>query len=318
MPGAGHGARMPGSLPILLVCGVSLLCNAFPAAASAQAFNLTEVAPGVLVHRGRHAALDDPGRGDSANIGFIVGERCVAVIDTGGSIATGRELRAAIAAHTPLPVCYVINTHAHFDHVLGNAAFAGTGAVFVGHAKLPGALAASRDYFETRFAPELAGAPAGPAVVVPERLVGDELRIDLGQRELLLQAHPQAHTAADLTVLDLKTDTLWTGDLVFMERLPVLDGKLLGWLRWMDDVEARQFARIIPGHGPASAAWPAAAAPQHAYLAALRASARAAVAAGKFLEDAVAEARAAQITGWVIPEPHARNFSKAYREVEWE
>ena len=59
-----------------------------------------------------------------ANLGFVVGSRCVAVIDTGGTPAVGLALRAAVQRTTPLPVCYVINTHAHPDHMLGNIAFA--------------------------------------------------------------------------------------------------------------------------------------------------------------------------------------------------
>src|SRR5690606_2088553 len=115
----------------------------FGSAAADGTFSLSEVAPGVFVHPGRHAGIEDPARGDSANVGFVVGERCVAVIDTGGSVATGRALAAAIAAQTTTPICYVINTHAHFDHVLGNAAFAAPGVEFVGHAALGDALAAS-------------------------------------------------------------------------------------------------------------------------------------------------------------------------------
>ena len=54
----------------------------------------------------------------------------------------------------------------------------------------------------------------------------NEERLYLGGRKLLLQAVALAHTATDLTVVDEQTDTLFAGDLVFRERLPVLDGSL--------------------------------------------------------------------------------------------
>ncbi len=286
-------------------------------AVAAPPFNLTEIAPGVFVHRGQHVGLDHPARGDSANIGFVVGAKCVAVIDTGGSLATGRALRAAIMARTARPICFVINTHAHFDHVLGNAAFLDSHPKFVGHHQLKGILDASRDYFKKEFARELAGAPE-PAVIVPTLLVEATRLLDLGGRELRLEAEPPAHTNADLTVLDSVTQTLWTGDLVFMERLPVLDGKLAGWLTWMETARAESYARIVPGHGPVSAPWPAALEPQRAYLQTLKATVQQSISAGQFLEDAVSHTRNADLRPWQVTAAHPRNISKAFREYEWQ
>lgn len=272
----------------------------------------------MYVHRGQHAGLDDPARGDSANLAFIVGERCVAVVDSGGSVATGEALRAAIARTTPLPVCYVINTHAHFDHVLGNAAFRGDAPQFVGHANLAAALEASRDFFATRFADELGGPARGDAVIGPDLVVDERMTLDLGGRKLELRAVPDAHSTADLTVYDDATATLLSGDLVFMERLPVLDGSLRGWLAWLGEARSQQAGRVVPGHGPASAAWPSALDAEEAYLSELLARARAAVAEGGFLEDVSSAAAAESPAGWLLTAPHARNAGKAFREVEWE
>ena len=92
---------------------------------------------------------------------------------------------------------------------------------------------------------------------------------------LELRAWPTAHTDTDLTVLDTATGTLFAGDLLFMERIPVVDGSLLGWLRVMDELERLPAQRVVPGHGPPSAPWPEAAAPQRAYLEYLRDTLRA-------------------------------------------
>jgi len=300
---------MPGRciLPFL-----AMLC----APAVAAPLVVDEVAPGVYVHHGAHVGIDDPARGDSANIGFVVGERCVAVIDTGGSRRTGTALRATIAATTQRPICYVINTHAHFDHVLGNAAFVAEGTEFVGHVQLAAALDASRGYFAERFAAELDGPPGD--VVPPTVLVDGTTSLDLGNRKLVLRAVAEAHTGADLTVYDTRTRTLWSGDLVFIERLPVLDGSLRGWLAWIDTPPAHPIERVVPGHGPVAAPWPAALDAERAYLSALLDETREAVREGRFLEDVAAEAREHPPAGWLLTEPHARNASKAFREVEWE
>ncbi|MGN6704151.1 MAG: MBL fold metallo-hydrolase, partial [Burkholderiaceae bacterium] len=92
-----------------------------PAAAAIAPLPMERIAPGVFVHEGEQAETSAANRGDIANIGFVVGKRCVAVIDTGGSAAIGAALREAVRSRTGLPVCYVINTHMHPDHVFGNA-----------------------------------------------------------------------------------------------------------------------------------------------------------------------------------------------------
>ena len=301
----------------VFVCAV--LTAAWLAVSPAQASELalTEVAPGVFVHQGRHVGVEDPARGDSANIGFIVGQSCVAVVDTGGSLATGRALRAAIARTTTVPVCFVINTHAHFDHVLGNPAFAEDGRVrFVGHQLLPDALADSEAFFRKEFAPETAGAPT-PMFAREGVWVETEASLDLGGRVLRLKAEPPAHSAADLTVFDEKTSTLWSGDLVFMERLPVLDGNLRSWLKWLATTGTQGIARVVPGHGPASAPWPQALASERTYLEAVQAAAGKAAQDGEFLEDLTARAAEHPPANWQVTEPHARNMARAFREQEW-
>src|SRR5690606_13127397 len=112
-----------------------------------------------------------------------------------------------------------------------------------------------------------------------------------GGRRLQLTAHPAAHTDADLTVYDEATGTLWLGDLLFVERVPVIDGSLNGWLAVMEQLRGQPARRAVPGHGPSSVAWPGALAAQEAYLSGLRDGLRKIIAAGGTIEQALADPR---------------------------
>jgi len=304
--------------------GIALLAS-FGVAASATAapvapLTLSEVAAGEFVHRGHDVALDAPGHEDIANVGFIVGSRCVAVIDSGGAVRVGRALRAAVRSRTQLPVCYVINTHVHVDHVLGDAAFSADHPHFVGHADLPAALARSREFFLHNYSADFDAPPSAAQLIAPDITVavGRDLTLDLGARPLLLQAWPRAHTDCDLTVFDAASGTLWTGDLLFVGRTPALDGSLKGWLAVGAQLAERKVRRVVPGHGPPGTDLAAALAPQQAYLQALLEGTRAALASGQPLQEAGRTVQPPH-AGWQLWDAtHPRNVARAYQELEWE
>jgi quinoprotein relay system zinc metallohydrolase 2 len=297
------------------------LANAAPAWGQGVATPaVKEVAPGLFVAQGPVALASPENRGEICNRSFVVGGEAVAVIDTGGSYAAGAALKAAISARTGLPIRYVVNTHMHPDHVLGNAAFKDEGTVFVGHAKLPRALAArSAAYLEANRRLIGEAAFAGTQIVPPTLLVETEATLDLGGRVLRLTAHPTAHTDNDLTVLDEATRTLILGDLLFESHLPVIDGSLNGWLAVLGVLAQTGADRAIPGHGAASLPWPTAADAERRYLGALRDDLRKAVRAGWPLGRAIAEIKPAGAEQWkLIEDFHRRNISAGYAEMEWE
>lgn len=296
-----------------------ILSAASAYATAAQVLSVTEVAPGIYAHRGVHELPDAKNHGAIANIGFIVGERCVAVIDTGGNPQQGESLKLAIKHTTSKPVCYVINTHVHPDHIYGNKAFKEAGVKFVGHEKLARAMATRGTYYIEKAADQIDVKLTADDIIPPDIAVKDHLDIDLGGRTLKLTAHAAAHTDNDLTVYDEQTDTLWISDLLFIEHLPVIDGSLKGWLAELEILESHPYKTVIPGHGPIVKDWPKSMQPEKDYLEMLLTEIRVMIKQGKYLEEAVETAGYSAKGQWqLFDQFHRKNVTTAFAELEWE
>jgi quinoprotein relay system zinc metallohydrolase 2 len=307
-----HGRFAPAAL-------LAVLLISLHAHAQQPQLSVTEIAPGLFVHIGAIALMTRENEGAIANVGFVVGNDAVAVIDTGGSVREGQEFLAAIRSRTDKPIRYVINTHGHPDHAFGNAAFSGGGTIFVGHKNLPQALSTRGPYYLDAFRQIMGDRLIDEVRIIPPTLlVEGSLKLDLGGRILVLQAWPTAHSDSDLTVLDETTKTLFAGDLVFLDHIPVMDGSIRGWLRIMDDLARQPAERVVPGHGPVSQ-WPTALASQRRYLETLATDVRTLIKRGAPISVAADTAAASERSQWqLFSDYNARNATAAFSEIEWE
>jgi len=296
-----------------------LLLAMLAAQVSAAPLPLEQVAPGVYVHIGQHKDFEEGYDGDTANIGFVVGSDAVAVVDTGGSYAVGMALKEALRKITSLPIRYVINTHVHPDHVFGNAAFVEDGPRFIGHARLSEAMAVRGDVYSRNLKKQLGSVADHSRLVAPNETVQDRLTLDLGRRKLELRAWPNAHTNNDLSVFDTASGTLWTGDLLFIERTPSIDGDVKGWLAAMDALDRLPAAATIPGHGPVTRDKHQAVMRQRAYLDALLRDVRGSIRQGTGMLETMETAAGSERGRWQLFDVvNRRNVNALYPALEWE
>lgn len=276
-----------------------------------------EIAPGLFVHQAPYEEATPSNLGGIANLGFVIGGKAVAVIDSGGSLREGKALLAAVRRITDRPVTYVINTHFHPDHIFGNGAF--PGARIVGHHRMTAALRDRGAYYRQTLDRDLGTVAEGSTVVPPDLLVTDRLTLDLGDRPVLVQAWDAAHTDCDLTVRDERTQSWFLGDLLFCRRMPAIDGSLRGWITLLERLQTMPAARAVPGHGPAEVPWPAAAAPLLRYLKGLSGEVRSALKKGTSLAETIGTVGQDLKEDWVLFETvHPRNVAVAFAELEWE
>ncbi|MDC9728116.1 MAG: quinoprotein relay system zinc metallohydrolase 2 [Methyloprofundus sp.] len=299
---------------------ISLFILLFSFQSVMAALSIKQVAKGIYVHQGVVEVPNAHNHDEIANIGFIVGKQCVAVIDSGGNPKQGAMLRQAIKKITQIKICYVINTHVHPDHIFGNRAFENIPNIqFIGHKKLARAMAVRGSFYIARSKKQIGIQLSKQDIIPPTTEVKNTLRLDLGGRTLVLTAHPTAHTDNDLTVFDEATETMWLSDLLFISHLPVLDGSIKGWLAEIEQLEKRQFDVVIPGHGAIDRNWPEGMQAQKQYLQQLAEKLRLKIKQGIYLETVLKEIDRSAAQDWLLfNDFHKKNLSSAYAELEWE
>ncbi|GAB3995433.1 MBL fold metallo-hydrolase [Nocardioides marmoraquaticus] len=204
---------------------------------------LSEVADRVWVVR--HPWYD-------VNVTAVEGDRGLLLVDTHTSDAALGEVLDAVRRATGAPLVEVVNTHAHLDHVLGNAAAraAGDGVVVTAHDAADFvAVAADAARAEGPRADEARAAVVSP----PDRTFSSVAVVDLGDRAVELVHPGRGHTAGDLVVRLTDVDVLLAGDLVEESGHPVWgdDSWPMEWPLTLDLATGLcgPGTVVVPGHG---------------------------------------------------------------------
>jgi glyoxylase-like metal-dependent hydrolase (beta-lactamase superfamily II) len=251
-------------------------------------------------------------QGVGGNIGLAVGNDAVFVVDDQYAPLT-RKILAAIAAITPRPVRFVINTHWHFDHVGGNENMGQAGALIYAHENVRRRMSVEGfvEALNTRV-------PASPPGALPVVTFTDAVTFHINGDSVSAVHIPPAHTDGDAIIHFTKANVIHMGDTFHNAGLPFVDlssgGSIHGIIGAADRVLALANAttRIIPGHGPLADR-----ARLKAYrdmVVALRDRIRAEIAAGKTLDQILA-AKVTAAYEKEFPAGHERFVRLAYQEL---
>lgn len=200
-------------------------------------FESTEVAPGIYMTVGVHAA----GGFGGGNLGIMVGDDYVAIVDD-GLVPPAPKLVSHIGEVAGRPVDFIVNTHYHGDHTGANAQFAESGAVVFAH-----------DRIRERLLEDVssAGGPGGIPVVT----FGEGVTFHLNGIEARVVHVPAAHTDGDAIIYVSESNVIFAGDLMFKNLFPFIDldggGTVEGFIAGQQQIAALANAetKIIPGHG---------------------------------------------------------------------
>jgi glyoxylase-like metal-dependent hydrolase (beta-lactamase superfamily II) len=247
------------------------------------------VADGVFIHVGDTGPRTRANEGLNANIGLVVTPEGAVLIDSGATFRSARQIQEAAKRVTAQPIRWVINTGGQDHRWLGNGWFRAQGAEIIAHAHARADMMdRGNDHLQALRA-TLAELADGTEPVLPARWIeADDARLELGGVAFELKHRGGAHTPGDTMVWLPRADVLFTGDVVYVERmlgvLPVSNTRR--WLETFAVIEQLRPARIVPGHGSVTDLATARADTQ-AYLLALRAHMKKAVEDGTDISAAI-------------------------------
>ena len=163
-------------------------------------FEVEEVVDGLFVHFGKQEDSNTINKGDIANIGFIIGSKSIAVIDTGGTPEIGKSLLKKIKETSSLPISHIIITHSHPDHFFGTQELINNKTIILGHEKLERSLINNFEFYKNlQFNLIKQESIKQAKLIVPNQTVkvGSIETIDVGNREIEIQAWKRTMTRND-------------------------------------------------------------------------------------------------------------------------
>jgi cyclase len=197
---------------------------------------------------GLSEVMDEHNNGNISNSCFVNMGTSYLVIDSGPSFSYASQAYSQMKKIKNLPISYVVNTHLHDDHWLGNGYYESIGAKIIGSAAFTDLPKEEMTRMQKRITKE---AYLKTTQTYPSLLVEKEKNLKINSIKVSIKhVNQKAHTDSDLYVYIPSKKIVFVGDMVFNDRLPsIREGNLRGWLKGLDEIRNLDVDYIIGGHG---------------------------------------------------------------------
>jgi glyoxylase-like metal-dependent hydrolase (beta-lactamase superfamily II) len=194
--------------------------------------------------------------GWNSNAAFVETDEGLLVFDTGSSETIGKALLQTIRTVSDAPIKWVINSHSHGDHWLGNGPFA---------QERPAEMIASDVAIELmekmglewvdRFNNMTGGATGSFKPVPAKDAVTEAMARDFGGVEVQILFSGNSHSPGDIVFWLPQKRVLLTGDTMYTQRPPAtFDADVQQWIAFLEKLGELEPEVVIPGHGPVAGA----------------------------------------------------------------
>jgi glyoxylase-like metal-dependent hydrolase (beta-lactamase superfamily II) len=195
-------------------------------------------------------------KGWNSNVHFVVTKTGVLLFDTGSSEAIGDNIKKAIKTVTDLPVRWVINSHSHADHWLGNAAFTDTVVEIIASEQ---AVATMRKYGrdDVEFYEKVTQGTIGSTQLkYPNFLLGQRQKRSFGGVDVEFIFSNDAHSPGDILMWLPKQKIIFGGDVLSSDWMPMLTdhGNVPNLIDTLHKIAKLNPCIVLTGHGKATTA----------------------------------------------------------------
>lgn len=300
---------------------------------SSRHFHLTEIGDGI------YAAIADPRGSAVCNAGIVDLGGATLVFDTFQTPLAARDLLAVAQTLFGRPVAYVVNSHWHGDHMVGNVVFPaetpilataktreliatlgeeelrsdreGMGtfitALETQHAQAADDATRARLAERLVTAREYADALTTLTLRLPNQTFEDRMMLTGTRRSAELLTYGGGHTDSDALLYLPADGVAFLGDLLFVGVHPWLpDGSPEEWIRILDEAHALEVRTAVPGHGAVGAREDYA--PVQRYIAEAMRLAREVAQGGGTVEEVLAAPLPSEFAAWQQPQFFAANM----------